>query len=474
MKKYLSFAAGAFGHDAFYNTLSLYFVMFVTSQLFATSDQAFNTRMIGYVTILMTIIRVVEIAFDPMIGGAVDNTSTRWGKFKPWLLIGTLTASVMLALIFSSFGGLATNKPMLYLVLFGIAFLTLDVFYSFSDIALWSMLPALSMDSKERTRFGTVSRFGSTLGAQSVIIIIVPAVTLISGFFGASAGQQNQMGWLGYAVIVGLLASVGAIVLAKNVKEDQNLIRANVEHTRFRDVFKVIAGNDQLMWLALSYFLFAFSYVINNSLLLYYFRYVLGHAEAYALVGIITSILGVISIAIFPSLAVKISRKFVYIGGIGLMFIGFVIFAFAGTNLTMALIAASVIFFPYPLIFLATLMTISDLVEYGQLKSGKRNEAVTLSVRPLIDKLAGAFSNGIVGVVAIGAGMTGNAKPGDITSSGLFQFKAFMFYGPMVLLVISALIFLWKVTLTEEKHADVVKQLRKKLTNDAAATDNKE
>ncbi len=194
MKKYLSFAAGAFGHDAFYNTLSLYFVMFVTSQLFATSDQAFNTRMIGYVTILMTIIRVVEIAFDPMIGGAVDNTSTRWGKFKPWLLIGTLTASVMLALIFSSFGGLATNKPMLYLVLFGIAFLTLDVFYSFSDIALWSMLPALSMDSKERTRFGTVSRFGSTLGAQSVIIIIVPAVTLISGFFGASAGQQNQMG----------------------------------------------------------------------------------------------------------------------------------------------------------------------------------------------------------------------------------------------------------------------------------------
>lgn len=134
--------------------------MFVTSQLFATSDQAFNTRMIGYVIILMTIIRVVEIAFDPMIGGAVDNTSTRWGKFKPWLLIGTLTASVMLALIFSSFGGLATNKPMLYLVLFGIAFLT----YSFSDIALWSILPALSMDSKERTRFGTVSRFGSTLG----------------------------------------------------------------------------------------------------------------------------------------------------------------------------------------------------------------------------------------------------------------------------------------------------------------------
>lgn len=50
MKKYLSFAVGAFGHDAFYNTLSLYFVMFVTSQLFVTNDQNFNSTMIGYVT----------------------------------------------------------------------------------------------------------------------------------------------------------------------------------------------------------------------------------------------------------------------------------------------------------------------------------------------------------------------------------------------------------------------------------------
>ncbi|KRN77825.1 glycoside-pentoside-hexuronide (GPH):cation symporter [Weissella minor] len=468
MKKYLSFAVGAFGHDAFYNTLSLYFVMFVTSQLFVTNDQNFNSTMIGYVTLLMTVIRVGEIMFDPMIGGAVDNTQTRWGKFKPWLLIGTIVASLMLVLIFTDFGGLATNKPMLYLVLFGIAFLLLDVFYSFSDIALWSMLPALSLDSEERTKFGTFSRFGSTLGAQSVIIIIVPVVTFFSGIFGASAGEQNKWGWLGYAMVIALLASGGAIFLSRNVKEDENVIRENVEHTRFRDVFKVIGSNDQLMWLALSYFLFAFSYVINNSLLLYYFRYVLGHAEAYTIVGVITCFLGVLSVSIFPALAAKIGRKYVYIGGIGIMLMGFIVFAVAGQSVPMALVASSIIFFPYPLVFLATLMTISDLVEYGQLKSGKRNEAVTLSVRPLIDKLAGAFSNGIVGIVAVGAGMTGNALPSDITQSGLLQFKAFMFYGPMALLVVSALIFLWKVTLTENKHAEIVEELEERLTAEDA------
>lgn len=209
--------------------------------MFVTNDQNFNSTMIGYVTLLMTVIRVGEIMFDPMIGGAVDNTQTRWGKFKPWLLIGTIIASLMLILIFTDFGGLATNKPMLYLILFGIAFLLLDVFYSFSDIALWSMLPALSLDSDKRTKFGTFSRFGSTLGAQSVIIIIVPVVTFFSGIFGASAGAQNKWGWLGYAMVIALLASGGAIFLSRNV------IRENVEHTRFRDVFKVIGSNDQLL-----------------------------------------------------------------------------------------------------------------------------------------------------------------------------------------------------------------------------------
>ena len=64
-KQYSSYAAGAFGHDMFYATLSTYLMLFVTSQLFDTSDSAFNARMIGYVTLLMTAIRLVEIIFDP-------------------------------------------------------------------------------------------------------------------------------------------------------------------------------------------------------------------------------------------------------------------------------------------------------------------------------------------------------------------------------------------------------------------------
>lgn len=464
LKKYLAYAFGTFGHDAFYNTLSIYFMMFLTSQLFTNSS---DEKMVGIVTALVVIIRVGEIMFDPMIGGVVDNTNTRWGKFRPWILAGSVVASIGLIFLFSDYFGLAWSNPMIYLIVLALTFLVIDVFYSFSDIALWSMLPAVSIDTKVRTKFGTASRLGSTLGAQIVIVIITPAIMLFSHIFSkVPFGQQTRAGWMGYVVIVTLLCVGGAVITCLNIKEQHNLIRSNVKHTTLSDIFKAIVHNSQLLWMAGSYFLFAFSYVVTNSLLMYYFRYRLGNAGAYTWVGVITCVLGVVSVSLFPALESLIHRKAIYIGGIAFMLIGYVIFLFAGQNLALVLVAVSFYFFPYPLIFLATLMTITDSVEYGQLVNGVRNESVTLSIRPLIDKLAGAASNGIVGLVAVATGMTGNAKPSDITSTGVLQFNTFMFYIPIVLLIIAALIFLSKVTLTEARHAEIVRELKQKLGQD--------
>ncbi|WP_017550176.1 MFS transporter [Heyndrickxia coagulans] len=197
---------------------------------------------------------------------------------------------------------------------------------------------------------------------------------------------------------------------------------------------------------------------------LYYFRYVLGRQSDYYLVGVITAILGMISVALFPVMVKWVKRKTIYTGGILFMFCGYVLFLLAGHHLIPVLVAVSLYFFPYPMIFLAALMTITDSVEYGQLKNGNRNESVTLAVRPLLDKLAGAFSNGIVGIAAVLAGMTGNALPSDISSHGLFTFKLFIFFGPMILIAIAALLYFFKIRLTEEKHAQIVKQLEHKLS----------
>lgn len=141
------------------------------------------------------------------------------------------------------------------------------------------------------------------------------------------------------------------------------------------------------------------------------------------------------------------------------MLIALILYAFAGQSVILTLIAAGLFSLPQPLIFLVVLMTITDTVEYGQLKLGHRDEALVLCVRPLIDKLSGAITSGVIGITAIWVGMTGKATAASITLSNLMNFQIVMFAVPFVLMLIATFIYKRKVTLTETEHAKIVKDL---------------
>lgn len=78
-----AFAMGNMGHAAFYAALSNYFIIFVTSGLFVGLPKNIANKLIVLITTLIVVIRVVEIMIDPVLGNIVDNTRTKWGKFKP-------------------------------------------------------------------------------------------------------------------------------------------------------------------------------------------------------------------------------------------------------------------------------------------------------------------------------------------------------------------------------------------------------
>jgi len=460
----LSYGFGAFGKDFAIGIVYMYLMYYYTDVVGLS---------VGVVGTLFLVAKIWNAFNDPVMGWIVNATRSRWGKFKPWILVGAIISSVGIMLMFSSLFGLADSNTSIYFLLFGIVFVIMDIFYSFKDIAFWSMLPALSVDSGVRNRFGTIARFGSTLGAQGVAIVIMPLVIFFSQTFSGTHGNtQTRAGWLGFAVVIGAVSLLGALATFFGTKEKSSLIRENTEKTRLRDVFKVLGENDQLMWLSLSYFLFALGYVVTNSLLVYYFRYVIGKPNEYSIVGVITAVLGVISVPLFPVLVRLVTRKGIYVGGIAMMIIGYILFMLSGTNVAMILIADAIFFFPYPMIFLAALMTITDSVEYGQWKNGVRNESVTLAVRPLIDKLAGAFSMGIVVLAAVNAGMTGNTKPSEISAHGLFIFHSFIFYIPLVLIAVAALIYQFKISLSEKRHAEIVKEIEAKLEAQEAKKEN--
>ena len=456
----IAYACGTFGHDVFYAMIGTYFMIFVTSNLFKSDDPENDAYMIGIVTTIILVLRIAELFVDPFIGNIIDKTKTRWGRFKPWVLGGAVVAAVTLAMLFTDFGGLTVSNPTLYLIIFAIVYFIMDIFYSAKDVAIWSMIPALSFDSHEREVTATIARIGSVFGAQMVTVIVMPVVLYFS--VNQNGGAGDPTGWFAFACIGGGIATLGAIILGLGTHEQENALRENKEETSAKDVMKVLTRNDQLLWMAIAYLVYGIGINIVNNFNLYYFIYVIGDATKFSILGVINTVIGLLAVAAFPILTTKFSRRKLFFSSIAVMTAALVLYAMSGTNVTLALIAAGLFTLPQALIFLVVLMTITDSVEYGQLKLGHRDEAVCLCVRPLVDKFAGAVSSGIIGLAAIWVGMTGGASASGLTADNMMRLQIVMFAAPIVLMVVGALIYRAKVTLTEQEHARIVEELEEK------------
>ena len=461
----IAYACGNLGQSAFYNAMSTYFVVYVTSCLFSGVDKALAAKLIGVITSLVVIIRIAEIFIDPLLGNIVDNTTTKWGRFRPWQFIGGAVSAVLLAIVFSGMFGLVNVNTTLFIVLFVITFVVLD---SLRDISYWGMIPALSSDSHERSTYTSLGSFTGSIGYNGITIVVIPIVTYFSYMF-TGKHAESQSGWTAFGIIVMLLGILTAWTVAFGTKESTSALRAKAQKNgNPLEAFKALFQNDQLLWVALSYLLYAIANVATTGVLLFLFKFVLDNPAAYSATGVIALVAGLIMAPLYPILNKRIPRRYLYIGGMISMIVAYVLLGLFSTNIVVVFIALVLFYVPGT----TAILSLTDSIEYGQLKNGKRNEAVTLSVRPMLDKIGGAMSNGIVGIIAVAAGMTGNATAADMTASNIHIFKICAFYIPLVLIILSLIVFLFKVKITEKMHDEIVKELEVKLANGEIEADD--
>lgn len=325
----------------------------------------------------------------------------------------------------------------LFAILFVVIFITFDIFYSFSDVSYWGMVPALSEDSHERSIYTSLGAFAGTIGWNGLTIIVVPIVTTFT-YLATGHRTEGPAGWFAFAAIVTLLALLSVLAVCLGTKE-----------------------NDNIMWPALAYLMYSCAYVVTNGVLFYLYKFVIGEPGHFWVVGVIATIVGFFVSLLFPIFNKYVPRKWLFTIGQCCMVAAYLIFIFGRSNIYV--MDLGLVLFNVNCAQLVTVLTLTDAIEYGQLKSGQRNEAVVLAVRPMIDKLTGAISNGLVGWIALACGMTGSATAADMTAKSIRTFDGMAFYIPMVLALLSIVIFLSKVTLSEKKHAQVVEELKNEL-----------
>ncbi|KOH02564.1 phosphotransferase enzyme IIA component [Lactobacillus johnsonii 16] len=469
---YASFCLGNLGHSAFYGVMSTYFVIFITSSMFSGMQASIADKLIGLITGLMVVIRIAELVIDPILGNIVDNTKTKWGKFKPWILVGTLVSALLLLVLFTGIFDLAQKSWLLFAVLFILIYIGFDIFYSLSDVSYWGMVPALSEDSHARGIYTSLGAFSGTIGWNGLTIIVVPIVTSVT-YMVTGKHEEGAAGWLAFAAVISALAIVCALIVCFGTKEKHNIIRNSAKQkTSLKQVFGAIFHNDQILWPSLAYLLYSLAYIITNGVLFYMYKFVIGKPNEFWVVGVIATIIGFCISPSFPILNKYIPRKWLFVAGQTCMVLAYVLFIFGRNNVI--LMDLGLVLLNINFAQLVTVLTLTDAIEYGQLKNGQRNEAVVLAVRPMIDKFTGAVSNALVSYVAIAAGMTGTATAADMTAHDINTFNIIALYIPLILAVLSIIVFLTKVTLSEKKHAAVVEELKDKLAEGKIENDKEE
>ena len=459
-----AYGFGNFGQSAFYNALSTYFVLYVTQAMLVGMDKAKSAQLIGIITGLIVVIRIAEIFLDPLLGNLIDNTNTKWGRFHPWQFLGGIVSAALLVVVYTGLFGLVNVNSTVFIVLFVIVFIVLDVFYSLRDISYWGMIPALSSDSHERSVYTSLGNLCGTLGYNGLTVVVVPIVTGFTFMF-TGKSEEGQSGWAAFAVIVAILGVLTCMSVVFGTKESTNELRAKAQKSGGPlQAFKAIFQNDQLLWTALSYLLYSIAKVATTGVLMLMFKFVIGMPDMFWIAGVVPIVADIVVASAYPFVNRYVPRKILFVAGMAMMACGYLVFIFSNDSLPMVVVALILFYVPETLISTTAILTMTDSIEYGQLKNGRRNEAVILSVRPMLDKIAGALSNGMVGFITVAAGMIGGATAADMTAANIATFKTWAFIAPLVVIVLGMLVFFFFVKLSEQKHAEIVAELENKLS----------
>lgn len=436
------FGLGTVGRDMFYAFEANTILYFLTNVL------SLPMWVFAITSTLLSVLRIVDAINDPITGLVIDNIRSPWGKFKPAILVGGVASAAFFLVLFGDIG-----SGWSFIIVFALAYILWDISYGINDIGYWTLMPALSNNQKQREKIGAFARICANVGMYIVMVGWQPITTALG---------NTKEAWFTVAIVITALYLLGLLFPLLGVKEDRTYYEKE-EKTTLKQMWRALVGNDQLMWTTLSMALFMVGYCTTTSFATYYMQYVYGDINMYAVLAAVVGVGQIAALLIFPLFSRKFNRKLLYTGATLLVLIGYAVFLFAEVSLVLIAAAALLLFIGQAFIQLLMLMFLADTIEYGQWKLGKRNESVTFSIQPLVNKLGGALSTGLVSISVVLSGIkTGDVAAEAIDAAGKLVVKGSMFILPLIFIVVGYMIYLRKYKLSEEFYSQIVDELERR------------
>ncbi|MCM1084012.1 MAG: glycoside-pentoside-hexuronide (GPH):cation symporter [Clostridium sp.] len=474
-KEKVSYGLGAVGKDMVY-MLSANYILYYYQDILGVSAITMGA--------ILMVARVFDAFNDPIMGVLVAKTKTKWGKFRPWLLIGTLFNAVILYLLFAAPPSLSGNGLVVYAA---VTYILWGVTYTMMDIPYWSMIPAFTEGGKERENLTSLARSCAGVGSALITILTMICVVALGGgnqipanmddlspeiqtAIRASQAATEREGFRIFALIVAIIFVVFITITCVCVKEKSTV---DMESPSVGQMFKALIQNDQAMTVVITIVLVNCSLYITSNLLIYFFKYDIAGADWHGTYTIFNTFGGgvqILSMMLFYPLlrkffsSIKIFNLSILfaIAGYGVLFL----FMCVGVHNIVALcVPGFFIFVAFGMLTVLTTVFLANTVDYGELKNDRRDESVIFSMQTFVVKLASGVAVFMASICLRLSNLSNDTSDVEevveaVEGSSLIILRMTMSLIPIIGFIVAYIVFRKKYILTDEKLSEISEELR--------------
>ncbi|WP_160719555.1 MFS transporter [Bacillus sp. USDA818B3_A] len=387
-REIVSYTLGGVGDSILSGIVSTFFMIFATAVL--------KISPITVGTILL-ITKFIDAFCDPTVGVLMDNTRTKYGKLRPYILLGGLFWAGMTAILFINPGFTSESLKIAYVF---IVYTLWGIGFSLFDVPYWSMSAIITTDSEKRNSIVSLTRSATTIGA---LIVSLTGGLLVSYFADLPYSGQgySYVGW-----IFSLLAAISFVVLFFVSKER---VKPQTEKIRFKNIITILRINKPLQAYIISQFLQVLT-MVTQALTSYYAIYNLGSISLMSFIMVPIMIGFLLTPVIMPKLLkrIELTKLFLY-SAIGSLIVGVIYYVVGYDNLTFVFIISI-----FSGLFMSMSMTLStlyvvDSIDYAEWKTGYRAEGLMFATQSLTAKIMSALSSFLTGALLTVVGFNNSA-----------------------------------------------------------------
>ncbi len=422
------------------------------------------------IAVLLLAARVFDAFNDPIMGVLVAKTKTRWGKFRPWLLVGTITNAVILYMMFSipptlDGAGLVAYASVTY-ILWGLT-------YTMMDIPYWSMIPAFTQSGKEREGLSAFARSCAGVGSALISIITVMSVAALGRKFGGTTDNEiNRIGYSKFALIIAILFVVFITITCLVIKEKSTV---DMKSASIKDMFKALIQNDQAMTVVVAIVMINTALYITQQLVYFFLKYDFSPATYQADFTLFNTVGGGCQILammlLFPILRKVMDTIRIFYTCFGMAVTGYIliiIISYTGTsNVKWLLIPAALIMAAVGVLNVIITVFLANTVDYGELKNHRRDESVIFSMQTFVVKLASGIAGFLSSMVLFVFNINSdkNAEAVAISETSSLGLRLSMTLIPIVVLLVGFVVFRKKYILSDDRMDEITAELAKRKNN---------